>query len=359
MKHLSRAVVIAAVIALAAGTALGALVAVLSADNSSPSPAATGTGGTASPAASNTSQKSVADIYADNVAGVVEIKVTSNGGQSLSPFGPSQQTQEAQGTGFEIDSKGDIVTNAHVVTGANSISVTTNDGKTHTATLVGSDPTTDVAVIRIDLSSGDLHPLTWGDSTQLRVGDPVVAIGDPFGLADSVSAGIVSALDRTITSPNNHPIENAIQTDAAINHGNSGGPLLNGEGQVIGITSQIYADQNTSGNVGIGFAVPSSTVEHVASELISHGKVAHAYLGVYLDDANGGARIARVTSGSPAAGAGLKTGDVITAVDGHAVSGASDVVSAVTAKSPGDSVTLTIDRGGSSQEVHVTLGTLP
>jgi putative serine protease PepD len=360
MKHLSRAVVIAAVIALAAGTALGALVAVLSADNSSPSPAAaSGTGGTASPAASTSGTKSVADIYAENVEGVVEIKVTSSGGQSLTPFGPSPQTQEAQGTGFEVDSKGDIVTNAHVVSGATSISVATKDGKTYKATLVGSDPTTDVAVIHIDASSGDLHPLTWGDSTQLRVGDPVVAIGDPFGLADSVSAGIVSALDRTITSPNNHPIENAIQTDAAINHGNSGGPLLNGEGQVIGITSQIYADQSTSGNVGIGFAVPSATVEKIASELISHGKAAHAYLGVYLDNASDGARIARVTSGSPAAKAGLKAGDVITAVDGTSVSGASDVVSAVTAKAPGDSVTLTIQSGGSTHTVQVTLGTLP
>src|SRR5439155_11413627 len=166
-------------------------------------------------------------------------------------------------------------------------------------TLVGSDPTTDVAVIHIDAPSADLHPLTFGDSTSLRVGDAVVAIGDPFGLADSVSAGIVSALDRTITSPNNHPIENAIQTDAAINHGNSGGPLFNDQGQVIGITSQIYADQSTSGNVGIGFAVPSSTVEKIVNELVAKGKASHPYLGVYLEDASGGAKITRVTSGSP------------------------------------------------------------
>ena len=144
-------------------------------------------------------------------------------GQSISPFGPTQQTQLAQGTGFEIDGNGDIATNAHVVSGSSSITVQTHDGKTYKATLVGSDPTTDVAVIHIDAPSADLHPLTFGDSTGLRVGDAVVAIGDPFGLADSVSAGIVSALDRTITSPNNHPIANVIQTDAAINHGNSGG----------------------------------------------------------------------------------------------------------------------------------------
>jgi len=221
------------------------------------------------------------------------------------------------GSGFFISNNGYIATNAHVVSGASSITVQTHDGKTYKATLVGSDPTTDVAVIHIDAPSADLHALTLGDSASLRVGDAVIAIGDPFGLADSVSAGIVSALDRTITSPNNHPIQNAIQTDAAINHGNSGGPLLNAEGQVIGITSQIYADGSTSGNVGIGFAVPSSTVQSITRELIASGKAAHAYLGVYLQDTSGGARITKVTSGSPAAAAGLTAGEVIAAIDGQ------------------------------------------
>ncbi len=186
----------------------------------------------------------------------------------------------------------------------------------------------------------------------------MIAIGDPFGLADSVSAGIVSALDRTITSPNNHPIDNAIQTDAAINHGNSGGPLLDAQGQVIGITSQIYADSSTSGNVGIGFAVPSSTVESIAGQLVSHGKVSHPYLGVYLADASGGARITKVTSGSPAAGAGLATGQVITAVDGQAVADANAAVARITAHQPGDSITLTVAHGGSTRQVKVTLGSV-
>jgi putative serine protease PepD len=183
-------------------------------------------------------------------------------------------------------------------------------------------------------------------------------IGDPFGLADSVSAGIVSALDRTITSPNNHPIANVIQTDAAINHGNSGGPLLNAQGQVIGITSQIYADESTSGNVGIGFAVPSSTVQSVAKQLIASGKASHAYLGVYLEDAAGGARIAKVTSGSPAATAGLTAGEVITAIDGQRVPDASTAAARVAAHSPGDSVRLTVVAGTSTHQVAVTLGSV-
>jgi putative serine protease PepD len=222
MKHASRAAALIASAAIGAALALGAFIAT-EGTSASPTPATrTIVEGTASPAAVTTSAKSVADIYAGSVSGVVEIRVHESAtGQSITPFGPTQQTQLAQGTGFEIDRNGDIATNAHVVSGASSISVQTHDGKTYRATLVGSDPTTDVAVIHIDAPSADLHPLTFGDSTGLRVGDAVIAIGDPFGLADSVSAGIVSALDRTITSPNNHPIQNAIQTDAAINHGNS------------------------------------------------------------------------------------------------------------------------------------------
>jgi len=223
---------------------------------------------------------------------------------------------------------------------------------------VGSDPTTDVAVIHIDASSADLHPLTFGNSTRLRVGDAVIAIGDPFGLADSVSTGIVSALDRTITSPNNHPIANAIQTDAAINHGNSGGPLLNDQGQVIGITSQIYADGSTSGNVGIGFAVPSSTVQSITKHLIASGKATHAYLGVYLQDAAGGARITKVTAGSPAAAAGLKAGQLITAIDGRPVADASTAAARVAGHSPGDSVKLTVVGGTGTRQITVTLGSV-
>ena len=153
------------------------------------------------------------------------------------------------------------------------------------------------------------------------MGDDVVAIGDPFGLANTVTSGIVSALGRTITSPNNHPIDNAIQTDAAINHGNSGGPLLNASGQVIGITSQIESGTSSSGSVGVGFAVPSNTVKQVVSEILKNGSAVHPYLGVWLEPANGGAGIAKVAAGSPGRPRWAPAvGDVITAIDGHSVS---------------------------------------
>jgi putative serine protease PepD len=353
MKRTTRAAALIAAAALGAGTAVTAVVLIGESDDS---PSTTTIVGNASPAASTSTAKSVADIYRSSVAGVVEIKVSSTS-STPNPFG-QPQGQVAQGTGFEIDTKGDIATNAHVVSDATSITVETDDGTTHRATLVGSDAATDVAVIRIDADAGSLHPLTFGDSAALQVGDPVVAIGDPFGLADSVSAGIVSALGRTITSPDNHPIQDAIQTDAALNHGNSGGPLFNGQGEVVGITSQIYADENTSGNVGIGFAVPSATVERIAEELIANGHASHPYLGVSLADAHGGARITQVASGSPAADAGLQAGDVITAIDGRAVSTADDVVQRLSAMSPGDSVALSVRRGGSTTTIHASLGTL-
>jgi putative serine protease PepD len=358
-KHASRAAALIASAAIGAALALGALIAAEGTSDSSTPATSTVVAGTASPAAVTTSPKSVAAIYAGAVSGVVEIKVRENAtGQSITPFGPTQQAQLAQGTGFEIDSNGDIATNAHVVSGASSITVQTHDGETYKATLVGTDPTTDVAVIHIDAPSADLHPLTFGDSTSLRVGDAVIAIGDPFGLADSVSTGIVSALDRTITSPNDHPIANAIQTDAAINHGNSGGPLLNAQGQVIGITSQIYADGSTSGNVGIGFAVPSSTVQGITGQLIASGKATHAYLGVYLQDASGGARITKVTSGSPAAAAGLTAREVITAIDGQRVADASAAAARIAGHKPGDSVRLTVVAGTATHQITVTLGSV-
>jgi putative serine protease PepD len=360
MKQRYRTAAIATAAALAAGAGTGVVVA--SQDGSGSAASAPRTViKEVSPAASTSASGSMtaAQIYQADAPGIVEIRVReqASSGQGLDPFGGGgQQTTEAQGTGFEIDSKGDIVTNAHVVDGASSITVKTEEGKSYTATLVGKDDTTDVAVIHIDAAAGDLHPLTFGDSSEMQVGDPVVAIGDPFGLTDSLSTGVVSALNRTITSPDNHPINNAIQTDAAINHGNSGGPLLNDQGQVIGITSQIYADDSTSGNVGIGFAVPSSTVERITSELITSGKATHPFLGIYLEQANGGAKIARVTSGSPAADAGLKAGEVITAIDGHSVSGPDAVIAAVSSHKPGDQITLTVGNGSSTSDVTATLG---
>ncbi len=288
--------------------------------------------------------KSVNQIYRAASPAVVKIVAAGSAGQ-------------AQGTGFEIDSAGNIATNAHVVEGSQELHVTTQDGHTYTATLVGSDPTTDVAVIHIDASASSLHPLTFADSSSVQVGDDVVAIGDPFGLANTVTSGIVSALGRTITSPNGRPIDDAIQTDAAINHGNSGGPLLNASGQVIGITSQIESGTSSSGSVGVGFAVPSNTVKQVTSEILKNGSAVHPYLGVYLQPANGGAGIAKVVAGSPADRAGLQVGDVITAIDGHSVSSPTALIARITKLSPGDTVTIAITRDGTNQTLRVTIGT--
>lgn len=322
---------------------------------------------------------SPAEIYKRSVGSIVEITSTIPGGPS--PFGGSAG-ETAQGTGFAVDTNGDIVTNAHVVAGASRISVATSNGTTATATLVGTDPTTDVAVIRVSSSLG-LKPLTLGNSSDLEVGDGVVAIGDPFGYTDTLTTGVVSALGRTITSPNNHPINGAIQTDAAINHGNSGGPLLDSSGQVIGITSQIYAGSSQAGNVGIGFAVPSNTVRTIVDELLAHGKVTHAFLGIYpqtvtseIATATGmplGVEVARVSPGSPAERAGLHGatgrasvggapvptgGDVITAVDGQPMRTATALVDKILGLPAGSKITLTYIRGGHSTTVTVTLASL-
>ena len=332
--------------------------------------------------AASTSGLSVNQIYQQAVRGIVEIRSTvSSSGQGNfgTPFG--QGAEQAQGTGFVVDSQGDIVTNAHVVAGASSITVTTSAGDTLHATLVGSDPTTDVAVIKVDGSTSGLTPLAFADSSAVQVGDGVVAIGDPFGLTNTVTTGVVSALDRTITSPNNRPITGVIQTDAAINHGNSGGPLLDSSGQVIGITSQIYSDGQNSGNVGIGFAVPSNTVRSVADQLLATGKASHAYLGVYMTTIDGataqatgmpvGAEITSVRAGSPAQRAGLHAatgrttvngqsvptgGDVITALNGTPIRSADDMVSRVTGLKAGTRVTLTLVHDGASRTVSITLG---
>lgn len=218
---------------------------------------------------SNTSRSlSVGQIYRDSVAGVVEIQ-TATTTTSNSPFGDSRpQAASALGTGFLYDRRGDVVTNQHVIDGATSITVKLADGSTYKATVVGADASHDLAVLHINAPATKLHPLTLADSGTVQIGDDVVAIGDQFGLTDSVTTGIVSALNRTITSPNNTPIKNAIQTDAAINHGSSGGVLLNSQGQVIGVTSQI--ESSTNGNNGVGFAIPSNTVRQVVTRLIAN-----------------------------------------------------------------------------------------
>jgi putative serine protease PepD len=222
-------------------------------------------------AASNVSNPSrpltVAEIYRKNVKGVVEVETTTTDNQPT-PFGTDTQRASALGTGFVYDRNGDIVTNEHVVEGATSISVKFADGSTYKATPVATDASHDLAVLHVDAPVGKLHPLQLGDSDTVQVGDDVVAIGDQFGLTDSVTTGIVSALNRTITAPDSTPIKNAIQTDAAINHGSSGGVLVASDGRVIGVTSQI--ESSSDGNNGVGFAIPSNTVKSVVTRLLGN-----------------------------------------------------------------------------------------
>jgi putative serine protease PepD len=302
--------------------------------------------------ASRSSGLSVNAIYKRAYRGVVEVKVDS---QTTSPFGGSQ-SQSAEGSGFVYDGNGHIVTNQHVVAGATSVHVTFWNGSTYPATVVGTDPSTDLAVLEVNAPSSMLYPLALGDSGKLQVGDNVVAIGAPFGLAESVTAGIVSALHRSITSPNNFSIDDAVQTDAAINHGNSGGPLLNAQGQVVGVNSQIESD--SGGNDGVGFAIPSNTVKSIASQLISGGKAEHAYLGVELAGA-GSARVVSVRAKTPAAKAGLRAGDVIRSIDGTHISSAGELRSAINARNPGDRVSVGYTRNGKSHTVSLTLAARP
>jgi putative serine protease PepD len=316
---------------------------------------------TSRPTSNTSGGLSVNEIYRRTSPGVVEITARSTSASQF-PFGGSQQSV-GQGSGFVYDTSGHVVTNEHVVDGASAVTVKFENGKSYSAKVVGTDSSTDVAVLKVNAPSSVLHPLTLADSGAVAVGDGVVAIGSPFGLENSVTSGIVSALHRSIDSPSGFSIPNAIQTDAAINHGNSGGPLLDAAGHVIGITSQIESGaggSSSGGNDGVGFAVPSNTVRSVVSQLLATGKVEHAYLGVEITSAAaGGARVASVRSGTPAAKAGIKAGDVITKVDGTSVGSSDELQQAIDGRKPGDRVTLEIRRGGKTVTVHVTLGTRP
>ncbi|MFL6007420.1 MAG: S1C family serine protease [Gaiellaceae bacterium] len=295
---------------------------------------------------------SIGSIYKLANRGVVKISVTSGG---ANPF--EQGTQQAQGSGFVSDTVGHVITNQHVIDGAESIKVTFWNGKTYTAKLVGSDASTDTAVVKVDAPASMFHPLALADSSTVQVGDGVVAIGSPFGLEETVTSGIVSALHRQMTSPNNFTIDDSIQTDAAINHGNSGGPLLNMQGKVIGINAQIESD--SGGNDGVGFAVPSDTARRIANRLISTGKAEHAYLGVSLSEDSIGARVTCVARDKPAAVAGLKPDDVVTAFAGKKITSVDALRFAVDAKKPGTHVSVTFVRNGKSHTVSVTLGARP
>jgi putative serine protease PepD len=262
-----------------------------------------------------------------------------------------------QGSGFVYDTNGHIVTNDHVVDAGGSITVTFWNGKTYDARVVGTDPSTDLAVIKVNAPASMLSPLSLGDSDSLQVGDEVVAIGSPLGLPETVTSGIVSALHRQMTAPNNFTINDSIQTDAAINHGNSGGPLLDMAGKVVGVNAQIASD--SGGNDGIGFAIPSNTVKTIATQLIGSGSVQHAYLGVGVEAADNGVAVSEVKPGTPAAEADLQVGDVITAVGGVKVTDSASLQKAVDARKPGNSVTLTYVRNGKTASAQVTLAQRP
>src|SRR5205085_8039115 len=263
------------------------------------------------------------------------------------PFSQPNQSQkaEAEGTGFEIDTNGNILTAQHVVANATAITVTFQDGSTAKATVVGTDKSTDTAVIHVDVSSSKLHPLALGDSSSVEPGQSVIAIGSPFSLPETMTAGIVSATDRTITAPNKFSITGAIQTDAAINHGNSGGPLIDAAtNTVIGINDQIESDTND--NAGVGFAVPINSSKAAAQTLIAGGTVEHAYLGVTITSAAGGAQISCVVHSGPAESAGLEQGDVVTKFGGRTINDANALTAAVTQAKPGQKVTVTVRQKG-------------
>jgi putative serine protease PepD len=258
------------------------------------------------------------------------------------------------------------------VDGASSISIRFWNGTRHRAELLGTDPSTDLAALKVDAPASLLVPLGLGDSSGLRVGDEVLALGSPFGLEGTLTSGIVSALHRQMTAPNDFTIADSIQTDAAINHGNSGGPLLDTTGRVVGVNAQIESE--SGGNDGVGFAIPSNTVRSVVSQLLETGSVEHAYLGVEMVDVEGGVAIADVKSGTPAEDAGLEGatgmrtvdglqvptgGDVIVAIDGKPVSTTNEVQSAIDARRPGDEVRITVLRDGDRRTLAVTLGTRP
>jgi S1-C subfamily serine protease len=343
-------------------------------------------------AASASGTKSIADIYKASAPGVVQITSTSVVEVPTDPFfgdvfPPQRQEQSALGSGFVIDKDGHIVTNYHVIQGAKTIKVGFSDNLQVTAKVVGSDPSTDLAVLKVGVDQSELTPLPLGDSGRVAVGDPVVAIGNPFGLTRTATYGIVSALGRPIEAPNQFTIDHAIQTDAALNHGNSGGPLLNLQGQVIGVNSQISTGgTGDQGNVGIGFAVPANTVKSVVAQILRSGKVEHAYMGVSVtqitSDLSSVARlpiahgllVTRVQAGTASAKAGLRAGktqvtvggqsyllggDVIVAVDGKPVSTTEALRAVIAQKRPGDTIELQLYRGSKKTTLKLQLGPQP
>jgi S1-C subfamily serine protease len=331
----------------------------------------------------------VNQIYRHDGQGVAFIEAVEAPEEAESPFNPFGEGESsgggiATGSGFVIDGEGHILTNNHVVEGSTKITVKLGSSDaTHTAEVVGTDPASDIALLKVEAPADQLHPLALGDSSKVRVGDPVVAIGNPFGLDRTVTSGIVSALQRQIQAPNGFSIDHVIQTDAAINPGNSGGPLIDSAGEVIGINSQIETGGGGNGNVGIGFAIPIDTAREVADEIEKNGKVEHAYLGIQggtitpaLAKAvnlpvSKGVLVAEVVKGGPADKAGLQGGtteatiegatfqlggDIITEIDGKPIASMEDLIDEVNAAKPGDKLELTVLRHGETKKIDVTLG---
>ena len=295
-------------------------------------------------------------IYAKDAPGVAFIQ--SSGITTNTPFG--SESGVATGSGFVLDKQGDILTNAHVVDGARKVTVRFGGtGSEVPAQVVGTDNSNDLAVIRVDPSQVTLHPLQLGGSSSVHVGDPAAAIGNPFGFDRTITAGIVSALQRQITAPDGFTIDHVIQTDAAINPGNSGGPLIDAQGHVIGINSQIATGGNGDTNVGIGFAIPIATAKQELPQLERGGTVQHAFLGVATVPGKGGVLVKRVSGRSPAAHAGIRAGDVIVSLDGRRVTDPSALATAVGAHRPGQRVTVGYVRHGAHRTVNLTLAKHP
>jgi S1-C subfamily serine protease len=340
-------------------------------------------GGTIGTPADTGGSSTVHEVYTRDGRGVVSVDVAAT-----SDAGP------AGGSGFVVDEAGHIVTNQHVVEGAEEISVSFADGVRREAEVVGQDPSTDVALIQVDAPRKALKPLTLGDSNSVGVGEPVIAIGNPLNVGISVTTGIVSGLGRPIKAPNNYTINDAVQTDAAINPGNSGGPLLDSRGTVIGINAQIASE--SGGSEGVGFAVPINTVKSVIKQLVTEGKVVHGYIGVSmyqfsidelsayaglseraLDEQYGlpgnGAIVSAVTPDGPAEKAGIRggdekviegipvpMGDVITGIEGDPVSSSEDVIEVVNSVKPGEGLLMTVVTPGEKERrVKLTVGTRP
>ena len=366
MKSLSR------LLPVLAGAAAGAIIAaVISSGGSTKTVTTTTTVPSVRSSEPISSSKglTVNQLYKMTNPGVVDIRTSGTAASGV--FGFGQQPTQGEGAGAVYDNKGNILTDQHVISGASQIRVTFSDGHTANASVVGSDPGADVAVIHVNVPSSWLHPLQFADSNNVQVGDPVIAIGSPFSLPNTVTSGIVSAVGRTISAPNQFTIPNAIQTDAPINPGNSGGPLINGSGQVIGLNDQIDTNnQNGQGqgsSSGVGFATPSNSDLRIARQIISTGKAQNAYVGVSLNaQVQGGAAISTtsqssqpIVPGGPADKAGLQPGDLITAVNGQQITSVNQFVAKIATYSPGDTVTLKVKRGADTKTIKLTLGSQP